>query len=59
MTRRRGYLWFTAALLAVLLAIVFLPSDKEHEISDTILAVADTLSLPATKVRTRNPRGND
>lgn len=54
MTRRRGYLWFTAALLAVLLAIVFFPSNKEHETSDTILAVADTLSLPATKVRNRH-----
>lgn len=54
MTRRRGYLWFTAALLAVLLAIVFLPSDKEHEPSETILAIADTVSLPATKGHNRH-----
>lgn len=54
MTRRRGYLWFTAALLAVLLAIVFLPSDREQESSDAILAVVDTISLPATKVGSRH-----
>lgn len=54
MTRRRGYLWFTAALLAVLLAIVFFPSDREQESSDAILAVVDTISLPATKVGSRH-----